>query len=94
MSYPDGSPQLAVEVVSPSNRPARICRKVEVYLKNGGLAVWVVYPEKQKVLLATAEDETEYRRDEHVPLPSELVPDPVSFPVREFFEEADLKRSG
>ncbi len=86
-TYPAGSPQLAVEVVSPSNSQAHIRRKVELYLKNGSLAVWVVYPKKQKVLLATAEDETEYRIDETIALPSQIAPDGISFAVRDFFEE-------
>ncbi len=45
--YPNGSPQLAVEVYSPSNRPGLIRKKIELYLKNGSAAVWVIYPKRR-----------------------------------------------
>jgi Uma2 family endonuclease len=45
--YPERSPILAVEVISPANRRRRIEQKVELYLKNGAAEVWVVYPKKQ-----------------------------------------------
>ena len=44
-----GPPDLAVEVVSPSNRPAEIRSKVADYLAAGASLVWVVDPENQTV---------------------------------------------
>lgn len=41
----DGPPDLAVEVVSPSDRPADIDAKVRQWLDAGCLAVWVVDPD-------------------------------------------------
>jgi Uma2 family endonuclease len=38
------APDLAVEVVSPSNRPREMHNKVETYLQHGTKLVWVVYP--------------------------------------------------
>ncbi len=46
--YP-GSPDLAVEVVSPSDTVRQMLRKVNQYLKFGTQAVWVVYPDRQEV---------------------------------------------
>lgn len=43
------APDMAVEVVSPSNRSEDIRLKVEKYLQYGTRMVWVVYPEKRKV---------------------------------------------
>lgn len=43
------APDLAVEVVSPSNRPRQMLNKVERYLESGTQLVWVVYPEEQVV---------------------------------------------
>jgi Uma2 family endonuclease len=44
-----GAPELAVEVVSPSESAADLDRKVELMLGAGSLAVWVVYPRRRKV---------------------------------------------
>ena len=38
----DGAPDLAVEILSDSNTPAEIARKVAEYLNAGGKAVWVI----------------------------------------------------
>jgi Uma2 family endonuclease len=43
--YFPGAPDLAVEVVSPSDRPADVAAKVRDWLAAGCLAVWVVDPE-------------------------------------------------
>jgi Uma2 family endonuclease len=40
-------PDLAVEVVSPSNRPRQMLNKVELYLQSGTRLVWVIYPDEQ-----------------------------------------------
>ncbi len=54
---PDGfievSPDLAVEVVSPSNEAADIHLKVLQLLKAGTSLVWVVYPDSQTVVAHT-----------------------------------------
>ena len=38
----DGAPDLAVEILSDSNTPAEIARKVAEYINAGGKAVWVI----------------------------------------------------
>jgi len=45
----DLSPDLAVEVVSPSNTFTEMRRKIEMYLTNGSVRVWVVYPDERVV---------------------------------------------
>ena len=47
------APDLAVEIVSPSNSPGEIERKVGIYLQAGVLAVWVVYPDERQVVSHT-----------------------------------------
>jgi Uma2 family endonuclease len=42
-------PDVAVEVVSPSNRPGELLRKVGEYLDAGVSLVWVVYPRRRQV---------------------------------------------
>jgi Uma2 family endonuclease len=44
-----GAPELAIEVVSPSDTPAELLEKVGQYLGAGGLLVWLVYPERREV---------------------------------------------
>jgi len=48
---PPVPPDLAVEVVSPSNRPGEINKKVREYLAVGTPLVWVVYPERRTVTM-------------------------------------------
>jgi len=50
-ALPPIPPDLAVEVVSPSNRPGEIAKKVREYLAVGTLLVWVVYPERRTVVM-------------------------------------------
>jgi Uma2 family endonuclease len=47
--FTEETPLLAVEVLSPSDRPSRVARKVHQYLQAGVKLVWVVDPEVQEV---------------------------------------------
>ncbi len=49
----EGAPDLAVEILSPSNRPYQVRAKVADYLQAGTRLVWVVDPQRRRV--------TEYR---------------------------------
>ncbi len=42
--YLQGSPMLAIEVVSPGNSAEEIDRKISAYLNHGAAEVWVIYP--------------------------------------------------
>ena len=44
-----GAPDLAVEILSPSNRPGEIRAKVADYIRGGSRLVWVVDPERKAV---------------------------------------------
>jgi Uma2 family endonuclease len=44
-----GAPDLAIEVLSPSNRPGEIHGKVADYLAAGARLVWVVDPQRRRV---------------------------------------------
>lgn len=45
--YPDIAPDLAVEVLSPNDRPGRALAKVADYLNAGSRLAWVVDPERR-----------------------------------------------
>jgi len=47
--YLEGSPALAVEVVSESNTAAELMRKVHAFLTSGALEVWVIYRRERLV---------------------------------------------
>ncbi len=44
------APDLAVEVISPSNNPGEIERKIATYLLAGVRLIWVVYPDQKQVV--------------------------------------------
>ena len=48
-AFPNLIPDLAVEVLSPSNTPAEMKRKREEYLRNGVRLVWIVDPKTRTV---------------------------------------------
>jgi Uma2 family endonuclease len=52
-----GAPDLAVEVVSPSNTAADVQAKVLDYLQSGTRLVWVVYPETRTVAVHRSRSE-------------------------------------
>lgn len=70
--YP-GAPDLAVEVISPSESAEAVPRKVRLYLDKGVEAVWVVYPEAREVHQYQREREPRmvrvYRGDEMLEAP-------------------------
>jgi Uma2 family endonuclease len=81
-----GSPELAVEVVSPSETARDLNRKIDALLASGGLAVWVVYPEEQEVRVFLPDGTSYIRRvDESLSLP-ELLPG-WELPVARLFED-------
>jgi Uma2 family endonuclease len=43
------APDLAVEVISPSNTFAEMRRKIELYLSNGTSRVWMIYPDERVI---------------------------------------------
>ncbi|MCH8311162.1 MAG: Uma2 family endonuclease [Chloroflexi bacterium] len=56
-------PDLAVEVVSPSDTAAEVNAKVEEYLKAGTRLVWVVYPDSRSVMVYRSLREVELLRE-------------------------------
>ena len=47
--FPRFAPDVAIEVVSPSNTPAALARKTEEYFANGARAVWIADPADRTV---------------------------------------------
>ncbi len=53
--YWDLAPDLAVEVLSPSNRPGKVLRKVGEYLDAGTALVWMLDPEQRRATVFRAD---------------------------------------
>ncbi len=56
--YFEGAPELAVEIVSPSDSAEDLQMKVHQYLGAGAKQVWVVYPKTKRVHLFYADGQT------------------------------------
>ena len=72
--YLVGSPELVVEVFSPSNRKALMAQKAALYLQYGAEAVWVVYPERRTVVVHEVDSQIEARCGETVSFQGVVVP--------------------
>jgi len=84
--YFTGAPELAVEIVSPSETARDLNRKIDLLVAGGSLAVWVIYPEEQEVRVFVPGGTSYIRRiNETLPLP-ELLPD-FELPVARLFED-------
>jgi Uma2 family endonuclease len=80
-----GAPDLAVEVVSPSDSATEVQQKVDDYLEAGTQQVWVVYPDQQKVVVFSATGEGRYLSATDVLDGGALLPG-FTCPVGELFE--------
>ena len=49
--WPRFAPDVAIEVVSPSNTPAELARKAEEYFANGTLSMWIADPVPRTVAI-------------------------------------------
>lgn len=55
LHYPAMAPDLAVEILSPTDNFLEVMDKVDEYLEQGTKIVWLVIPQKKEVLICTAE---------------------------------------
>lgn len=81
-----GAPDLAVEVVSPSNRAGDIQEKVREYLGAGGSQVWVVYPRTRSIAVHASPGGARVLGEDDTLHGGDLLPG-LSVPVVELFGE-------
>jgi len=84
--YYFGAPELAVEVVSPSESASDLNRKVDLMLGAGAIAVWVVYPIQREIRVFRPDGSaTRHNIGDTLSLP-ELLPG-WELPVARIFED-------
>ena len=79
-----GAPDLAIEVVSPSNRATDLESKIQEYLAHGTQRVWVFYPETQTIIIHRPDGTARRYTAEDVLVDEEILPG-FSLPVKELF---------
>ncbi len=80
----EGAPDLAIEVVSPSDSKRVLNKKVRHFLDTGTAEVWMVYPDSREVNVVSTQGERWLGVEET--LESPVLPG-LSLPVRSLFED-------
>jgi Uma2 family endonuclease len=81
----DGAPDLAVEIISPSERPAEIYAKLGDYFESGAQEVWLIFPERKEVHRYTPSFQVQVLGEDET-LTTPLLPN-LQLPLKELFEE-------
>ncbi len=48
-AYPLSAPDIAVEIVSPSNSEEDLAAKIKLYLQGGSRLIWIMYPQREEI---------------------------------------------
>ena len=83
--FANGAPDLAVEVVSPSNTVPELLRKIRLYFKAGCRTVWVIDRDRSEVQVFEASGADRTLRSGDLLECPELLPG-FSLPIAELFE--------
>jgi Uma2 family endonuclease len=81
--YIPGPPELAIEVVSPTDKAIQLKKKIDSYMANGSQSVWAVYPDARSIMVYRADSVRELKANQSIQDP--LLPG-FSSPVAAFFE--------
>lgn len=79
-----GAPDLAIEVVSPSDTAAELEEKVHHYLRNGTQRVWVVYPGSRRMAVYRPDGIARWYSEDETVTDEEFLPG-FSLPLRDVF---------
>jgi Uma2 family endonuclease len=86
---PESAPDLAIEVISPSNTPREIDQRVSDFFAAGCKRVWLVYPEYREVYIHGLSGVVRRRGDDSLEDP-ELLPG-FSVKVSTLFKQAEAQ---
>ncbi len=84
-----GSPDLAVEILSPRNTVEEIHEKIVEYFENDTRLVWVIHPDEKYVLVYHGTEPDRFLRSQDL-LDGEAIVPEFSMAVAELFEEWDF----
>jgi len=84
--FAEGAPDLAVEVVSPSDRHSEVQERVQDYLRAGARQVWVIEPRTRSVTVYAPDGTAQVLREEDTLTGGDLLPG-FALPVHELFAE-------
>ncbi len=84
-SFVSGAPDIAIEVVSPSDSAGEVEQKVREYLDAGSHRVWVVFPLTRNVRIHSPDGTARTYSEEDVITDEELLPG-FSLPLPEIFD--------
>ena len=83
----EGAPDLAVEILSPSNTVAEIRGKIVEYFENGARLVWVIHPQEQYVLVYRSSQEPDRLLKSTDSLDGEEIVPEFTLPIAELFQK-------
>jgi len=86
------APNLAIEIVSPTDRYVDVRQKVADYLRYGVRLIWVVEPAQQVVRIFSPQDKEGRTLTENASLSSDPVLPGWSMPLAELFDKEDEKK--
>ncbi len=66
VGFADGTPDLAVEVISPSEKTSDILEKIAEYFESGTQEVWLLFPEHKQVHRYTANLEVQVLNEDDI----------------------------
>jgi Uma2 family endonuclease len=82
--FPVGAPDLAVEILSPTDNPIDIQQKVRDYLEGGARLIWIIAPQAKTVTVYRADGSARLLR-ENDSLEGEDVLPGLRIPLAELF---------
>lgn len=85
VDFADGAPDLAVEVVAPSESQGELAQKVIEYFDSGAREVWLLFPDRQQVYRYTAPLSVVILNRDDMLTGGDILPD-FSVKVSELFE--------
>ncbi|MEG4493204.1 Uma2 family endonuclease [Microcoleus sp. D3_18_C4] len=83
----EGAPDLAVEILSPSNTVEEIHNKLVEYFENGARLVWVIHPKEKYVLVYRSSQEPDRLLKSANSLDGEEIVPGFTLPVAELFQK-------
>lgn len=83
----EGAPDLAVEIISPHERPAEVHEKLREYFESGAQEVWLIFPDKRELHRYTGLLAVAVFHDQDT-LTTPLIPD-FLLRIAELFEEVE-----